>query len=183
VADGRPMPKQDWEAGGDRHEVAAHFADFNFDWLDVPALIAGCNEILAYPMVDRDPLAQWTFGRITLLGDSAHPMYPIGSNGATQAILDARVLARHLALAPDIDGALAGYEAERRPATSAVVLANRGVGPEKSMEIVADRAPNGFTNIDEVISQAELEEISNAYKRTAGFDPALLNERPSLSVR
>jgi 5-methylphenazine-1-carboxylate 1-monooxygenase len=77
---------------------------------------------------------------------------------------------------------LAAYEAERRPATSAVVLANRGVGPEKSMEIVADRAPNGFTNIDDVISQAELEEISNAYKRTAGFDPALLNDRPSLSV-
>jgi 2-polyprenyl-6-methoxyphenol hydroxylase-like FAD-dependent oxidoreductase len=120
---------------------------------------------------------------MTLLGDAAHPMYPVGSNGASQAILDARVLARQLATCSTIDEALQAYEHERLPATAAVVLSNRKAGPERCMEIVADRAPNGFDDLDAVIDRAELEEIVTAYRRTAGFDPAVLNERPSLSVR
>jgi len=117
-----------------------------------------------------------------LLGDAAHPMYPIGSNGASQAIIDSRVLARELALCDDpIDG-LRAYEAQRLPATAAIVLANRQVGPERSMQIVAERAPNGFERLEDVISHDELVAISERYKKTAGFDPGTLNARPSLSV-
>jgi 2-polyprenyl-6-methoxyphenol hydroxylase-like FAD-dependent oxidoreductase len=139
--------------------------------------------IYQYPMVDRDPLPTWNFGRVTLLGDAAHPMYPVGSNGASQAIIDARVLARELALQPTSAAALAAYDEQRRPATAAVVLANRDVGPEKCMEIVEQRAPEGFAALEDVISQAELETIARSYKLTAGFDPDVLNNRPSLSVR
>jgi 2-polyprenyl-6-methoxyphenol hydroxylase-like FAD-dependent oxidoreductase len=180
--DGRPMPKQDWSATADVLEPIAHFESFTFDWLDVPALMASAEEVLRYPMVDRDPLATWRDGRITLLGDAAHPMFPVGSNGASQAIIDARVLARELAVQPTVEDALGSYESIRLPATAAVVLANRGVGPERCMEIVHERAPNGFASLDEVISHDELSAIAIEYRRTAGFDPAVLNERPSLSV-
>ena len=163
-------------------EPLEHFASFVFDWLDIPALISAADEVLSYPMVDRDPLPTWRHGRVTLLGDAAHPMYPVGSNGASQAIIDSRVLARELATQPTIAAALESYEAERLPATSAVVLANRKAGPERCMEIVAERAPNGFDNLDDVISAADLEEIVTSYRRTAGFDPAVLNNRASLSV-
>lgn len=181
--DGRPMPKQDWSAEADVAEPLAVFADYRFPWLDVPTMLGAAESVLRYPMADRDPLHTWRHGRMTLLGDAAHPMYPVGSNGSSQAILDARVLARHLALCETIDEALDAYEAERLPATAAVVLSNRKAGPERCMEIVADRAPNGFDDLDAVIGRDELEEIVTAYRRTAGFDPAVLNGRPSLSVR
>lgn len=183
TADDRPMPEHDWIHTASQDEALAPFTTFVFDFLDVPALIRGAAVVYQYPMVDRDPLPTWNFGRITLLGDAAHPMYPVGSNGASQAILDARLLARELALRSSIEAAVAGYDAERRPATAQVVLGNRQVGPERCMEVVEARAPNGFANLDDVVSQAELEEISRAYKRAAGFDPETLNSRPSLSVR
>jgi 2-polyprenyl-6-methoxyphenol hydroxylase-like FAD-dependent oxidoreductase len=183
TATDQPMPRQDWEFLATPNEPLAHFGTFVFDFLDVPALIRGAEAVYRYPMVDRDPLPTWDFGRITLLGDAAHPMYPVGSNGASQAIIDARVLARELVLQGGIDAAIAAYEGQRRPATAAIVQANRGVGPERCMEIVEERAPGGFTHLDDVISQTELEEIALSYKRTAGFDPAVLNARPSLSVR
>ncbi len=182
LEDGRPMPRQDWLNVADPADALDHFADFRFDWLDVPALIAGAEEVLRYPMVDRDPLPGWRRGNITLLGDAAHPMYPVGSNGASQAIIDARVLARELALQPSVEQALAAYEEQRRPATSAVVLANRRAGPEQVMELVAERAPDGFTDRDAVITADELASIAAEYKRAAGFDPQVLNERPSFSV-
>lgn len=179
----QPMPMQDWEHTAKREEVLEAFASYVFDFFDVPAMIRGAEVIYQYPMVDRDPLPTWNFGRVTLLGDAAHPMYPIGSNGASQAIVDARVLARELALRPSIEAAVEAYDAERRLKTAAVVLANRQVGPERCMEIVEQRAPEGFTNLDDVISSEEMEAISRDYKRTAGFDPDVLNNRPSLSVR
>ncbi len=182
VADDRPMPPQDWEHSARLEEALEPFTSFRFDFLDVPAMMRQAEKIYQYPMVDRDPLPTWDFGRVTLLGDAAHPMYPVGSNGASQAIIDARVLARELALQPSIEQAVAAYDAERRPATAAVVQANRKVGPEQCMELVEQRAPNGFTNLDDVISRQELEDISLLYKRTAGFDPDILNNRPSLSV-
>lgn len=181
--DGRPMPRQDWSAVADATEALAHFADFRFDWLDIPSLIEGCDEVLCYPMVDRDPLTTWRHGRMTLLGDAAHPMYPVGSNGASQAIIDGRVLARELATRPTVGEALDAYEAQRLPATARVSLSNRAAGPERAMEIVAERAPNGFDRLDDVISQDELAAISDEYRRAAGFDPTVLNDRPSLSVR
>ena len=133
-------------------------------------------------MVDRDPLPTWHFGRVTLLGDAAHPMYPVGSNGASQAIIDARVLARVLALQSSIEAAIAAYDAQRRPQTAGVVLANRQGGPARCLEIVEQRAPHGFHDLDVVVSRAELEEISRSYKRTAGFEPEVLNNRSSLGV-
>ncbi len=177
------MPRQDWEHTARAEDVIEPFASYVFDFLDVPAMIRGAEAIYQYPMVDRDPLPTWDFGRVTLLGDAAHPMFPVGSNGASQAIIDARVLARELALQPSIEAAVRTYDAARRPATAAIVEANRQAGPERCMDIVEERAPGGFANLDTVISQQELVEISRAYKHTAGFDPQVLNERRSLSVR
>src|SRR5262245_10907300 len=132
-------------------------------------------------MVDKDPLPRWSFGPITLLGDAAHPMYPVGSNGASQAILDARTLARALALSGTRGEALTAYEDDCRPATSRVVLLNRKVGPEQCMEIVEQRAPDGFSRIEDVITSEELEAIAERYKRTAGFDRETRNTRPTTS--
>jgi 2-polyprenyl-6-methoxyphenol hydroxylase-like FAD-dependent oxidoreductase len=183
TGDGRAMPEQDWVHTASHEEAIAPFASFTFDVLNVPDLIRAAAVVYQYPMVDRDPLPTWDFGHVTLLGDAAHPMYPIGANGASQAILDARYLARELALQPSVEAAVTAYDAERRPATAAVVLANRQAGPERPLDLVEERAPDGFANLDEVISQEELEEIASRYKRTAGFDPETLNRRPSLSVR
>jgi 2-polyprenyl-6-methoxyphenol hydroxylase-like FAD-dependent oxidoreductase len=131
-------------------------------------------------MVDRDPLDRWTFGRVTLLGDAAHPMYPIGSNGASQGILDARVLAREIRRAGPTTEALLAYEAERRPATARIVLANRANGPEQVMQLVEQRAPDGFSRIEDVLSPEELEGTAAAYKSIAGFDKGALNARPPI---
>ncbi len=173
----------DWTRTSDPAAVVERFADWDFDWLDVPALIAGTPSIFEYPMIDRDPLAYWGAGRVTLLGDAAHPMYPIGSNGASQAIVDARVVARELAQHDDPAAALAAYEDVRRPPTSAIVLANRRHGPEQVMTIVAQRAPDGFAHIDDVIAPDELRAIVARYSATAGFDLDELNARPSLAAR
>ncbi|UGQ12717.1 flavin-dependent oxidoreductase [Yinghuangia sp. ASG 101] len=179
-----PPAPGDWNRPAERDEILRHFADWRFDWLDIPRVISGADSVFAYPMVDRDPLPRWTHGRVTLLGDAAHAMYPVGSNGASQAIIDARVLARSLATRP-VDEALAAYEARRRPATAAIQRANRGQGPEVVMRIVHERAPDGFTaekTLDDVLTPAERAEIASAYKRTAGFAPDVLNSRPSYSV-
>jgi 2-polyprenyl-6-methoxyphenol hydroxylase-like FAD-dependent oxidoreductase len=172
--------REDWNRPGQLADFLPQFADWRFDWLDVPAVIQAANTIYEFPMVDRDPLPRWTRGRATLLGDAAHPMYPIGSNGASQAILDARALARELRAKGANLAALLTYEAERRPATSSIVLANRGNGPEQVMQMVQERAPDGFASITTVLSAAELEDVATGYKRVAGFDKDALNTRPSL---
>ena len=128
-------------------------------------------------MSDRDPLPQWSFGRVTLLGDAAHPMYPIGSNGASQAILDAECLSGIITNNNDISDAFKEYEAIRLPATAKIVLQNRQMGPEQVMQIVEERAPNGFENLYDVISQEELESIAARYKQIAGFDKEALNQK------
>ena len=171
------MPiRQDWNRKADPATFAPPFADWRFDWLDVPALIEAADAVYAYPMVDRDPLPRWTFGRVTLLGDAAHPMYPIGSNGASQAILDARALTNALITSPDdVPSALQVYESVRREATANIVLTNRRNGPEQVMQLAEERAPNGFQHIEDVISRAELEAIAQRYKQVAGFDKAALH--------
>ena len=122
--------REDWKTRHGRLEdFLPRYATWRFPWLDVPALIRDADTVFEYPLVDRDPIDRWTFGRTTLIGDAAHPMYPIGSNGASQAILDARTLAYELAAAADPDAALARYEANRRPATNHLVLLNRSNGP------------------------------------------------------
>ncbi len=174
---GDTPPRQDWARQVDKSVFAGPFQSWKWDWLDVPALIDNGGPAWEYPMCDRDPLERWSHGRITLLGDAAHPMYPIGSNGAAQAILDTESLANAIVEEASPEGALARYEAERRPATGAIVLANRGNGPDQVMQLAEERAPEGFTNVYDVIPLAELEAISARYKQTAGFAKAQVNAR------
>ncbi len=169
--------REDWSRPGRLAEFLPKFEDWSFDWLDVPGLIRGAHACFEYPMVDRDPLDRWTRGRVTLLGDAAHPMYPIGSNGASQGILDARVLTREILDKGPTAAALEAYEAERNPATARIVLANRGNGPEQVMQMVEDRAPGGYERIEDVLSPSELEGAAAGYKRLAGFDRETLNAR------
>ncbi len=168
----------DWNRAGVLADFVPEFASWCFEWLDVPATVRAAPGTFLYPMVDRDPVEQWTFGRTTLLGDAAHPMYPIGSNGASQAILDARVLAGFLRRTDDIAAACARYEASRRPATAAIVEANRGLGPEVPMQLVHERAPDGFERIDDVISRHEIDAVTERYRATAGFALQALRDDP-----
>lgn len=175
VAEEENIMVRDWNRRADKEKLLKQFQSWEFPWLDVPSLINNAEAIYEFPMSDRDPLPQWTFGKITLLGDAAHPMYPIGSNGASQAILDAECLADCLQGNDDIESALNEYEAIRRAATSNIVLQNRKMGPEEVMQIVEDRAPNGFDDLHDVISREELDEVSSRYKKIAGFEKEALN--------
>lgn len=177
------LKKEDWNREADLADFLPAFEDWNFGWLDCPSLIRGAERVFEFPMVDRDPLPAWSHGRVTLAGDAAHPMYPIGSNGASQAILDARVLAWRLATCADTVEALRLYDEERRPATARIVLTNRGNGPEKVMQLAHERAPQGFADVLDVLSAQELEETAARYKRVAGFDKDALAARASYSVR
>ena len=171
--------REDWNRQGVLADFLPRFEQWVWDWLDVPALIRGADAIYEFPMVDRDPLERWTVGRVTLLGDAAHPMYPIGSNGASQAIIDALTIAdllgaaaadRHAGAAA-IDAALEAYDNERRPKTAAIVLSNRQHGPEVMLDLAEQRAPDGFDDITTVFADGEREAISARYKQTAGFVP------------
>jgi 2-polyprenyl-6-methoxyphenol hydroxylase-like FAD-dependent oxidoreductase len=165
----------DWNRTARVEDFFARVADWHFDWLDIPAMLRAADLVLEYPMVDKDPLASWTHGRVTLLGDAAHPMYPRGSNGAGQAIVDARALAEELARAGTTQ-ALAAYEARRLAPTANVVLENRRNPPDAILREVYERSGDKpFARIEEVISQAELREISDRYKRVAGYDRDALN--------
>ncbi|USK58193.1 flavin-dependent oxidoreductase [Peribacillus asahii] len=172
------MPSRaDWNREIDKEKFAPAFAKWDFGWLNVPELIANTDAVYEFPMVDRDPLPQWTFGRVTLLGDAAHPMYPIGSNGASQAILDADALGQAILEQPSAELALKAYEQARLEPTAHIVLTNRKNGPEVVMQIVEERAPNGIESLDDVITHQELEDIANKYKKIAGFDRDTLNRK------
>ncbi len=177
---GHAWRRESWNRAGRLEEFLPAFESWDFGWLDVPGLIRGAPHVYEYPMVDRDPLPRWSDGRVTLMGDAAHPMYPIGSNGASQAILDARVLAREIQAGGATAAALASYEAERNPATARIVLSNRGNGPEQVMQLVEQRAPEGYRDILDVLSLQELESAASAYKQIAGFDKDALNHRPPI---
>ncbi len=165
----------DWRRAGRLDDFAHHFANWHFDWLDVPALLAGAEEILEYPMVDRDPLPWWTAGRITLLGDAAHPMYPRGANGAAQALLDARTLATSFTEEGEVRHALARYESERREATTQVVLANRRAAPDDIIDVVEERtAGQRFERLEDVVAPGELAGLVERYKQVAAYDSASL---------
>ena len=163
-----PPGRQDWSREADRETVLPHVAHFRLPFIDPAELIRASAMASEYPMCDRDPLPWWTQGRVTLLGDAAHPMYPVGSNGASQAVLDARCLADLLA-AGDAPAALAAYEAERLPKTSAIVAGNRQGGPERVIDFVAARAPEGFANVSDVANREDLSAIAGGYARLAGF--------------
>jgi 2-polyprenyl-6-methoxyphenol hydroxylase-like FAD-dependent oxidoreductase len=176
-----PQPAlRDWSRTGRLEDFLPAFADWHFDWLDVPALIRASDTILEYPMVDQDPLSRWTHGRITLLGDAAHPMVPRGSNGAGQAIIDARFLAGALKDLGVGTAALEDYDRVRVKATTNVVLTNRSNPPDAILREVFERSGGKrFGQIEDVVSHAELQAISDNYKRVAGYDPVALKARAS----
>ncbi|MFM1885690.1 MAG: 3-hydroxybenzoate 6-hydroxylase [Pseudomonadota bacterium] len=179
IAEPGSTPREDWNRRVDRDPLLPRYAGWRWPGIDVPAIVSAATDVFEFPMVDRDPLPRWTHGRVTLAGDAAHPMYPIGSNGATQGILDARCLAYHLATAPDVDEGLARYETERRETTSRIVLTNRAHGPDKCLEIAMQRAPTADVDLGAVFPVDERAKISQDYKVIAGFDPQWLRERRS----
>jgi 2-polyprenyl-6-methoxyphenol hydroxylase-like FAD-dependent oxidoreductase len=151
------------------------YKSWRFDWFDVPRVIRSTKRVYEYPLVDRDPLPNWSFGRVTLLGDAAHPMYPWGSNGASQAILDAHAVAEALSGAsPTV--ALRDYDSLRRRKTAEIVLSNRRGGPESVIQLVEERAPDGFQDLHEIVSPEELTQVAETYKRVAGFDLETVND-------
>ena len=175
--DNTPPPrKEDWSRPGRFEDLMPHLQRFLIPAIDARALIEATNEFWEYPMCDRDPLPRWSHGRVTLLGDAAHPMYPVGSNGASQAILDARVLADRLKGAEHPVQALWAYEQERLPPTAEVVRLNRRGGPEGVIDAVEERAPDGFANIDDVMSFEERKAIVRGYASTAGFAREQVNK-------
>lgn len=171
-----PPRREDWNRPGVLAEALPFVRDrFQLDFLDPVALIEATPTFYEYPNCDRNPLPRWSFGRATLLGDAAHPMYPVGSNGASQAILDARSLAGHLETQADVEAALAAYDAERRPVTSEIVLANRRGGPEQVIDMVEARAPDGFDDLDSVARYAERQAVVRGYAKLAGYSKSQVN--------
>ncbi len=164
----RPATEADWADRGDRGFIDA-FRGFRMPDIDIVALMEATGTVLEYPMIDRDPLPSWGRGRVTLLGDAAHPMYPIGANGASQAVVDAAALADHLDGAATLTGGLADYEADRRPKTQAVVLANRQAGPEQVLDIADARITGPGDRIEDLIAPHEVEAVASRYRRIAGF--------------
>jgi 2-polyprenyl-6-methoxyphenol hydroxylase-like FAD-dependent oxidoreductase len=171
--------REDWNRQVSKERVLAAFGAWRFPWLDMPALIERTPLIYEFPLVDRDPVPTWSSGRVTLLGDAAHPMQPIGSQAGSQAIIDARILTAMLLSTSNPVEALQRYDSERRPVMDDITLRNRRFGPEAAMQLVEERAPGGFARIDDVISQEDLGAIAASFSSAAGLDPVAVNGRPS----
>lgn len=171
-------PKTDWTKAVSKSVFEGPFKSWKCGGLEMKELIDSTDKVFEFPMSDRDPVEQWSFGRLTLLGDAAHAMYPIGSNGASQAIIDAETLAAHLTKnISDIPAALKAYEQDRLPPTAKIVMANRGNGPDHVLQLAEERSPNGFSSIYDIIPQEELEDIGRVYKKIAGFEIDGVNEK------
>jgi 2-polyprenyl-6-methoxyphenol hydroxylase-like FAD-dependent oxidoreductase len=185
IAERRLEPGEDWQHSGWFRPVAAesfahHFADFRYDWLDMPALIAGAETVYENPMIDRDPVPTWVDGPVALMGDAAHPMYPTGSNGASQAVIDARVLGQCLLQHGATPRALAAYDARLCTPISALVLRNRGAGPFGLLDRVHARCGGQFEDIETVLPETERRAFLADYKRAAGFAVEALNAAPRM---
>lgn len=173
------FPREDWSRRVSKERVQASFGTWRLPWLALPELIEQTSDIFEFPLMDRDPLPCWTFGRVTLLGDAAHPMQPIGAQAGSQAIIDGRVLTAALVSASDPVLALRRYDEQRRPVMNDIVLRNRKFGPEASLQLVEERAPNGFNRIEEVISREDLNRITGSFSAAAGLDVETVNTRRS----
>lgn len=178
VPDDAPA-REDWNRSVPRDRALEAFDNWRVPWIDLPALIKRTPEVYEFPLLDRDPVQTWTLGRVTLVGDAAHPMQPIGSQAGSQAIIDARILTAVLLEASDPIDALKRYDAERRPVMNDIVLRNRHFGPEAALQLVEERAPGGFDRIDDVISQEEIKAIVASFSSAAGLDIKTVNCRPS----
>ena len=163
-----PPERESWSRRGTIGRAYPYAKNFKLPDLNVLALIEATPEFFEYPMCDREPLTAWGTGRVTLIGDAAHPMYPVGSNGAAQAIIDGKRLG-HFLETHEPNEAIRQCEMERIPVTSALVRSNRLGGPERVVDVVSERAPNGFEKLEDVISQDELAAISKGYAKMAGF--------------
>jgi hypothetical protein len=170
----------DWNRRVRLEDFIHHFDGWSYDWLDVPAMLRGAKEVFEYPMIDRDPVPTWVDGRVALLGDAAHVMYPVGSAGASQAIVDTRVLGAALVQHGVTPQALQAYDAKLCKDISALVLRNRGSGPFAILGLVEERCGGVFDNIDDVIPRAERDEFMARYKQAAGFAIDALNAAPSI---
>ena len=170
MGDGAMLPREDWNRPGRLEDFLPKFADWNFGWLDVPGVIEAAHAIYEFPMVDRDPLPRWSHGRVTLLGDAAHPMYPIGSNGASQSIIDGEAITQELSKGDDPELALKRYEERRLPPMARIVESNRRKGIDIMLDIVEERAPKGFDRLDSVLPPDELERIVGDYKKLVTQD-------------
>jgi 2-polyprenyl-6-methoxyphenol hydroxylase-like FAD-dependent oxidoreductase len=168
--EGASPPREDWNKPGKLADFLPKYESWKFGWLDVPEVIRTAHTILEFPMVDRDPLPRWSHGRITLLGDAAHPMYPIGSNGASQAIIDGDALTEELLKRDDPEKALKRYEERRLPPMARIVESNRRKGIDIMLDIVHERAPQGFQRLDDVLPPPELERIVADYKKLVTQD-------------
>jgi 5-methylphenazine-1-carboxylate 1-monooxygenase len=166
---------RDWNKVADKNRLLKIYKNWTFDWLNVHEMIEKTDIVYEYPMSDRDPLSQWTFGRVTLLGDAAHPMYPIGSNGASQAILDVDALTNAILAEQNIEKALVNYDNERVPITAKIVLQNRQKGPDEIMDLMEERFPNGFKESE--IPMEDLTRVMDNYRIIAGFDIQSLNQK------
>ena len=173
---GTPPSKEDWSRPGRWDDLRPYVQKFNLPFIDVSHLIEASGEFWEYPLCDREPLPRWSHGRVTLLGDAAHPMYPVGSNGASQAILDARCLADKLLAGDNAMHALWLYDQERLPMTTQIVLMNRKGGPEGVIDAIERLAPEGFANVDDVLSHDQRMAIVRGYASTAGFVQAQVNK-------
>jgi 2-polyprenyl-6-methoxyphenol hydroxylase-like FAD-dependent oxidoreductase len=172
-----PPRREDWSRAASPDELRPYLERFAVEYVDLRALVSATPTFYEYPMCDRDPLPRWSQERVTLLGDAAHPMYPMGSNGASQTILDAREIAQCLAATSDVAEAFRRYEDARRPTTARVVQMNRAGGPEGVIDVVERLAPEGFSRIDDVIGRDELEAMLKSYANAAGFGKEQVNSR------
>lgn len=174
--------REDWNRRADKADFMDKFSDWRFGWIDCVDLIERTEEVFEYPMVDRDPLENWTVGNTTLMGDAAHIMYPVGSNGASQAIVDARHLGRAFQDHRVGVEALQTYEHKLRPATAKMILTNRGSGPDAVMQMVEDRCGGVFDDIEDVMPYQERSDFAANFKKTAGLSIDALNAMPPIVV-
>jgi 2-polyprenyl-6-methoxyphenol hydroxylase-like FAD-dependent oxidoreductase len=171
--------KEDWNREARQSDFLPQFESMRFDWLDVPGLVRAADRMFEYPMVDRDPLDQWTHGCVSLMGDAAHAAYPVGSNGAGSAIIDARKLGRAFIDHGVTQEALIAYESQMRPITTQVILTNRVAGPDQILDVVQQRCGGRFDRIEDVISGEELAAHAERYKSIAGYAIASTNDSPA----
>jgi 2-polyprenyl-6-methoxyphenol hydroxylase-like FAD-dependent oxidoreductase len=176
----RALRDGDWNKKVALDSFLHHFEGWRYDWLDVPAMLRGADEVFEYPMIDRDPVPTWVDERVALLGDAAHVMYPTGSNGASQAIMDARVLGAAMIEHGVTSEALQAYDRKLCAEISAVVLRNRGAGPFGLLNLLDERCGGVFDDIDAVIPPKEREDFMSRYRIAAGFEKDRLNAAPSI---